>query len=399
MRVLITGIDGYLGWTLAQHLAERGHIVAGADAFLRRKWVEEMGSVSAIPIASIEDRIAAFGEQFDRQLAFVECDFREHSEVVEVLEDARPDTVVHLAECPSAPYSMIDVTHASFVQVNNVTSTLNLLFALRDVCPDAHLLKLGTMGEYGTPNLDIPEGFFEIEYRGQRDRLPFPRQAGSWYHWSKVFDSQNVQFASQLWGLRATDVMQSVVYGTHVPDDSRLATRLDFDEAFGTAVHRLCCQAVIGYPLTQYGSGTQRRGFLSLADSMQCLTLAIEHPPSAGEYRVFNQLRDVLTIGQVADLVRTAAESLGFDVLVEPVQNPRHEVEGHYYNPDSKHLRALGFVPAEPMEAVLKRMLKDLAPHRARIRSRAHLFEPKVLWKRHAGKAVQYMSTPSQERS
>ena len=268
MRVFIAGIDGYLGWSFAQHLAARGHEIAGADVFLRRKWVEEMGSWSAIPISSFPDRLEAFQERFGRRLTFWEGDLRDHQFVEEIFRDFEPEAVVHLGECPSAPYSMVDRDHTVFVQTNNIVTTFNLLFAIREVTPDAHLLKLGTMGEYGTPNVDIPEGFFEIDYNGRSDRLPFPRQAGSWYHWSKVHGSNNVMFACRIWGLRATDVMQGVVFGTRIDghaDDERLRTRLDFDEAFGTAINRFCCEAVVGHPLTPFGKGHQKRGFLAAA--------------------------------------------------------------------------------------------------------------------------------------
>ena len=245
--------------------------------------------------------------------------------VHELLADFRPDAIVHLGEMPSAPYSMMDVRHAVFTQRNNVESTLNLLFAMRDVAPDAHLVKLGTMGEYGTPNLDIPEGFFEVEYRGRKDRLPFPRQANSWYHLSKVHDSANVTFACRVWGLRSTDIMQGVVYGTRVEamdtTDPRCRTRLDFDQCFGTALNRYCAQAVIGEPLTVYGSGGQKRGFLPLRDSIQCLTLALENPPARGEYRVFNQFEDVYDVATLAGKV----QEVGRDARPRPASRPPRE--------------------------------------------------------------------------
>ncbi|MGW2188593.1 NAD-dependent epimerase/dehydratase family protein [Streptomyces sp. NPDC001719] len=382
VRVFIAGVDGYLGWALAQHLATRGHDIAGADAMLRRAWVAEMGSVSAVPIASMDERLTAYRERFGASLAFSALDLRDHDVLSHALAAFGPDAVVHLAECPSAPYSMIDFRHADFVQRNNVSGTLSLLYAMREHCPGAHLVKLGTMGEYGTPDVDIPEGFFEVEFRGRRDRLPFPRQAGSWYHWSKVFDSQNVAFACRLWGLGATDVMQGIVYGSWCPPgDPRLNSRLDFDEAFGTSVNRFCCQAVIGHPITPYGNGTQRRGLLSLADSMQCLTLAMEHPPAPGEYRVFNQLRDVQSIGRLAELVRDAARSLGIPAQIAAVDNPRAEAERHHYNPDSEKLRALGFRPSAPIDEELRQMIGDLLPHADRVKTHADRLPPTVRWR------------------
>ena len=277
MRIFIAGMDGYLGWSLAQYLAVRQHEVAGADLFLRRQWVEEMGSWSATPIVPMKGRLAAFKKRFGREPLFWEGDLRDYRMVERMFREFQPDAVVHLGECPSAPYSMMDVQHAAFVQTNNIVSTFNLMFAIRDIRPDAHLLKLGSMGEYGTPNVDIPEGFFEIEYRGRRDCLPFPRQPGSFYHLSKVHGTNNIMLACKIWRLRATDVMQGVVFGTRfdeMGDDLRMLNRLDFDESFGTAINRFCCQAVIGHPLTLFGKGHQMRGFLPLRDSMQCLTLA-----------------------------------------------------------------------------------------------------------------------------
>ncbi|HJR77245.1 MAG TPA: NAD-dependent epimerase/dehydratase family protein [Nitrospiraceae bacterium] len=383
MRVFIAGVDGYLGWTLAQHLASRGHDVAGADLFMRRQWVEEMQSWSAIPIARIDERLQAFKHRYGKTLHFWEGDLRQYEFTEQMFREFRPEAVVHLGECPSAPYSMIDAQHAMFVQINNITTTFNLLFSMRAVCPDAHLVKLGTMGEYGTPNIDIPEGFFEIEYRGRRDRLPFPRQAASWYHWSKVHGSNNVMFACRLWGLRATDVMQGVVFGTRIDEmgsEPALSTRLDFDQAFGTVINRYCCQAVIGHPLTPYGKGHQRRGFLPLRDSVQCLRLAVEHPAAQGEYRVFNQFEETYDITQLALKVQKVAANVGAVVEVHNLENPRTELEEHYYNPDHKHLLNLGYQPTHDVEAEMAVMLRDLLPWRERIEEKRHVLIPDVRW-------------------
>ncbi len=383
MRVFIAGMDGYLGWSLAQYLTARGHEVAGADNFFRRRWVDEMGSWSATPIPSMAERLRAFAERFGRKPRFWEGDLREYGLVETIFREFQPDAIVHLGECPSAPYSMVDVHHAVFVQANNLTTTFNLLFAMRDIRPQAHLVKLGTMGEYGTPNVDIPEGFFEIEYRGRRDRLPFPRQAGSWYHWSKVHGSNNIMFACRIWNLRATDIMQGVVFGTRIDemgDDERLLTRLDFDQAFGTVVNRYCCQAVIGHPLTPFGKGHQRRGFLPLRDSMQCLTLALENPPAAGMYRVFNQFEEVYDVTDLALKVQRAGAALGLDVVVRNLENPRKEMEEHYYKPDHQHLFDLGYQPTHDVEAEMRIMLRDLMRYRDRIEAKRDVLIPDVRW-------------------
>jgi UDP-sulfoquinovose synthase len=383
MRVYIAGMDGYLGWTLAQYLTARGHEVAGADLYFRRKWVDEMGSHSATPIVSIEERLGAFKENFGQELLFWEGDVQDYDFVEGTFREFQPEAIVHLAECPSAPYSMIDVHHAVWVQTNNIMGTLNMLFAMRDVCPQAHLVKLGTMGEYGTPNVDIPEGFFKIEYRGRTDTLPFPRQAGSWYHQTKVHDSHNITFACKIWGLRSTDIMQGVVFGSRIDemnDDERLLTRLDFDQSFGTAINRYCCQAVIGHPLTPFGKGYQRRGFLPLRDSMQCLTIAIENPPQAGEYRVFNQFEEVYDVTELAHKVQKVGGELGLDVVVRNIENPRVEMEEHYYNPDHQHLLDLGYQPTHDMEAELRIMLGDLIEYRSRIDEKREVLIPDIRW-------------------
>ena len=383
MRIFIAGIDGYLGWPLALYLSARGHDVGGADSYLRRRWVEEMGSWSATPVPPMRERQQIFSEHQGRELPFWEGDLANYDLVDRIFREFEPEAVVHLAECPSAPFSMIDVHHAVLVQTNNITTTLNLLFAMRDLRPQTHLVKLGSMGEYGTPNTDIPEGFFEMEFRNRRDRAPFPRQAPSWYHWSKVHGSNNIMFASKIWGLRATDVMQGVVFGLRIDemgDDPRLITRLDFDEAFGTAVNRFCCQAVIGHPLTPFGSGGQKRGFIPLRESMQCLTLALENPPQSGEYRVFNQFAEVFDIMELASSVQNVAVELGLDAEVRNLENPRAEMENHYYNPDHQQLFDLGYRPTQSVQAEVKSIIQELMNYKDRIDQKREVLVPDVRW-------------------
>ncbi len=383
MKIMITGVDGYLGWSLAIHLAKRGHTVGGIDNYSRRAWVGESGSQSAIPIASMADRLKAFASTFDQPLRFFRGDLTDYDFVCDAYRAFKPDAIVYLGEMPSAPYSMIDVHHAVFTQTNNVVGTLITLYAMKATCPDAHLLKLGTMGEYGTPNLDIPEGFFEIEYRGRTDRLMFPRRAGSWYHQSKVHDTNNVEMACRIWDLRSTDIMQGVVYGTRIEGmehNDHLRTRFDFDQCFGTAINRFCAQAVIGLPITPFGLGRQRRGFLPLKDSMQCLTLALENPPNAGEYRTFNQFEETYSIMELAEKVQAVGREAGFDVPIRRLENPRVEAEDHYYNPDHQHLLDLGYRPTRDMEAEIRTILEDLRPHADRILERRDAHFPDITW-------------------
>lgn len=383
MKVFIAGVDGYLGWSLSLYLAARGHEVSGCDLYMRRDWVAEMGSQSATPIRRMTERLEAFRDNFQTNLQFQKGDLRDYNFVLNCFRSFQPDAIVHLGEMPSAPYSMVDVNHAVFTQMNNLIGTLNTLYAMEEACPNAHLVKLGTMGEYGTPNIDIPEGFFTIEYRGRKDTLPFPKQAGSWYHQTKVHDTHNIMFACKIWGLRSTDIMQGVVFGTRIDemgDDERLVTRFDFDQCFGTAVNRYCAQAVIGHPLTPFGKGGQKRGFLPLRDSMQCLTLAITNPPKPGEYRVFNQFEEVYSVAEFAQKVKKAGEKLGLKVEIHNLENPRMEMEEHYYNPDHKHLLDLGYKPTHDVELELHIMLNDLLKYHSRIEARKEALIPDIRW-------------------
>jgi UDP-sulfoquinovose synthase len=327
--------------------------------------------------------LEAFREYHKQAVIFRKGDMLDYAFLRDFLKDFQPDAIIHLAEMPSAAYSMIDQQHASFTQHNNVIGSLNLLWAIKEVCPNAHLVKLGTMGEYGTPDVDIPEGFFEIEFRGRKDYLPFPRQAGSFYHWSKVHDSNNTMFACKVWGLKATDIMQGVVFGTHIDgmgSDPRLRTRLDFDQCFGTAVNRFCCEAVIGHPITLYGGGGQKRGFLPLSDSMECLTIAIENPPTQGEYRVFNQFANCYSVEALANMVQEAALICGIDAEIVHYDNPRIELEHHYFNPDHDHLLKLGYQPTRNIKAVMQMMLQDLLEHKTRILQKKTVLIPDIRW-------------------
>lgn len=383
MRVFIAGIDGYLGWTLAQYLTSRGHEVAGMDKMLRREWVAEMKSDSAIPVYSREERLEAFKEKYGKDLDFRVGDLLDYDVLKEFIADFKPDAIVHLGQMPSAPYSMIDQKHTVFTQQNNIISNLNILWAMREVAPDAHLLKLGTMGEYGTPNIDIPEGFFEVEFRGRKDYLPFPRQAASFYHQSKVHDSNNTMYASKIWGLRATDVMQGVVFGTRIDEmgeDPRLRSRLDFDQSFGTAINRFCCQVVIGHPITLFGAGHQKRGFLPLRDSVHCMALTLENPPKEGEYRVFNQFEETYSIIELADMTKEVAAELGLDVEILEYDNPRNEAAKHYFNPDRQHLIDIGYEPAHNVKAEMRIMIQDLMEHKDRIMQHKEVLIPDIRW-------------------
>jgi len=385
MKILIVGVDGYLGWPLALTLVEQGYDIIGVDCGLRRTLVKKQKSHSAIPIATLDDRLNRLKKKHrKRKILSAVGNIVDYSFVHNILEEVKPDVIVHLGEIPSAPYSMIDVHSATYTQMNNIFGTLNILYAMHAVCPKAHLIKLGTMGEYGTPNIDIPEGFIDIEQNGRTDTLPFPKQAGSWYHQSKVHDTNNIMMASKIWGLRVTDIMQGVVYGTRIDemgDDPMASTRLDFDQSFGTVINRFCCQATIGAPLSIYGIGQHKRSFLPLKDSMRCLSLVIENPPKNGEYRVFNQFADVFSIVELAEIVCAAGKECGLQVVEESIKNPREEAIQHYYNPECKKLKKLGYIPTGDIFTEVKTMLIDLAKHKARIDEKADALNPSISWR------------------
>jgi UDP-sulfoquinovose synthase len=370
MRVLILGGDGYLGWPTAMRFSGRGHDIGVVDNFARRRWVEEAGSDSLTPIATLTERIEVWREVAGKEIELYPGDICEGTFVTDVLREFQPDVIVHYGEQPSAPWSMKSVDQAVISQANNVIGSLKLLWAIREHVPEAHLIKLGTMGEYGTPNIDIEEGFIEIEHKGRRDTLPFPKLPGSFYHLSKVHDSHNIHFACRVWGLRATDLNQGVVYGIETPEtrlDERLATRFDYDEAFGTALNRFAVQAVIGHPLTVYGKGGQTRGFLNIVDTLQCVELTAANPPSPGEYRVFNQFTEVFNVADLAEKVRHAGGELGIPVRVEHLANPRLELEEHYYNPTHTKLLSLGLDPTLLSETLIESMLQVIQRHQGRV--------------------------------
>lgn len=382
MRILILGGDGYLGWPTAMRFSARGHEVSVVDNFSRRRWHHEHSTDSLTPIRSLAERIDAWREVSGHEIVPYVGNIEDGEFLDSVIAETLPESVVHYGEQPSAPYSMISRKHAVTTQYTNVIGTLNLLFSLRDRCPSSHLVKLGTMGEYGTPNIDIEEGYIEIEHKGRKDTLPFPKLPGSLYHLSKVHDSHNIHFACRIWGLRATDLNQGLVYGIETEEtafDERLATRFDYDEIFGTVLNRFCLQAVIGHPLTVYGKGGQTRGCLNIRDTLQCVELAVTNPAPQGEFRVFNQFTEQYTVAELAELVREAAQKLGHQVEIQSFPNPRVELEEHYYNAVNTKLLDLGLQPHYLGEELVQSMLKTIERYRDRVIERA--IAPKTRWK------------------
>jgi UDP-sulfoquinovose synthase len=382
MRVLILGGDGYLGWPTALRFSARGHEVFVVDNFSRRRWHNENSTESLTPIHPLAERIGAWNELTGNTIESFVGNIEDGEFLDKVVADTEPEAIIHYGEQPSAPYSMMSRKHAVHTQYTNVIGTLNLLFSIRDRVPDCHLVKLGTMGEYGTPNIDIEEGFIEVEHKGRRDLLPYPKLPGSLYHLSKVHDSHNIHFGCRIWGLRATDLNQGVVYGIETDEtalDERLITRFDYDEVFGTALNRFCVQAVIGHPLTVYGNGSQTRGFLNIRDTLQCVELAVNNPAEVGEFRVFNQFTEQFSVSELAELVKRSGAEVGYDVEIKPVANPRIEAEDHYYNAVNTKLKDLGLQPHYLGDELVKSMLSIIERHKGRVIERS--IAPRTQWK------------------
>ena len=383
MKILILGGDGYLGWPQALYLSNRGHEVFIIDSLMRRQFDVQNKFDSLVPLQSLENRVETWKEKTGRKIEFLIGDTRNYPFLSKVMQSFQPDAIVHFAEQRTAPYSMIDREHAVFTMENNVIGTLNVLYAIKDFCPNCHLVKLGTMGEYGTPNIDIEEGYIEITYKGRRDRLPYPKQPSSFYHLSKVHDSHNIMFACKTWDLRATDLNQGVVYGVETQEtkiDQRLATRFDYDQIYGTVLNRFCAQAVIGYPLTIYGQGGQTRGYINIQDTMSCIELAIMNPAGQGEFRVFNQFVETFSVNHLAEIVERCVKKLGLKVQINHLNNPRVEAEKHYYNATNTSLLKLGLHPHYLEDTVLVSIMKKALEFSDRIDK--SILEPSVNWRR-----------------
>jgi UDP-sulfoquinovose synthase len=382
MKIMVLGGDGYCGWATALYLSGKGHSVSILDSFARRQWDRELEVETLTPIRAMPERLEVWRRLTGNTIELFVGDVTDYDYLCSAIQDFRPDAVVHFAEQRSAPYSMIDRKHAVFTQVNNVVGTLNLLFALRQYLPDCHLVKLGTMGEYGTPNIDIEEGYLTVEHNGRKDVLPYPKQPGSFYHLSKVHDSHNIMFACRTWKLRATDLNQGVVYGAFTSEtalDEALINRFDYDEVFGTVMNRFCVQAAIGHPLTVYGKGGQTRGYLDIRDTVRCIEIACLNPAGRGEFRVFNQFTEQFSVLEIARMVESAARDLSLRVEVHHLPDPRVEAEEHYYHAKHSKLTDLGLQPHLLSSSLLASLMRLATKYHDRIdRS---LFLPHVNWR------------------
>ena len=384
MRVLILGGDGYLGWPTAMHLSVRGHDVAVADNYLRRQICLGADCEPLFPVPNMRQRVELWHELSGQsKIACFVGDLAQWDFIDNLFKQFQPEAVVHYAEQPSAPFSMLDRESAKLTLQNNLLVTFNVISAVEEHCPDAHIVKLGTMGEYGTPRIDIEEGWIDISHNGRADRFLYPRQASSLYHTTKIMDTDLLWFYVRTWGLRVTDLMQGPVYGLftdETQEDERLLPFFNYDEVFGTVINRFAVQAVAQYPLTVYGKGGQTRGYINIRDTMQCVRLALENPPAAGELRIFNQFTETFSVNDLAEKVQAAGRAMGLSVDVQHLENPRREAEEHYYNPAHTGLLELGLEPNLLTEETLAKLLEFVLRHRERIKT--DLIFRNVQWKK-----------------
>ncbi len=383
MKILILGGDGYLGWPTTMFFANKGHQVLSIDNLSKRKIESEYGIEPLNDISTFKKRVNYWNKNQSNKINYRVLDLLNYKMLYEVLDEFKPEAIIHYAEQPSAPYSMASRDKAVFTQYNNVIGNLNLLFAMRKHCPSSHLIKLGTLGEYGTPNIDIEEGWLEIEHKGRKDKVLYPKKPGSFYHLSKVHDSNNIEFACRIWGTRCTDLNQGLVYGLKTEeidyDYENLATSFHYDSIFGTVINRFITQTALGKPMTIYGNGSQKRGFLNIRDTIKCIDLALNNPPKNGEFRVFNQFTDFLSLTDMSNKIKNFAKKNNIKADILNVENPRVEDENHYYNPKNSSLISLGLKPIEFDDKQIENIFKIVKANLDRINQ--DTLEPNIKWK------------------
>lgn len=383
-HILILGADGYLGWPTAMYFSKLGYQVTAVDNYFRRNACTELDVGMLYPVPTLIERAKIWHEKTGKEIKVVIGNLQEpelmrsffegrlqYQWAVEDTFTGIPETVVHYAEQPSAPYSLMNYKYANTTIVNNLLITNNLMFAIRDLSSETHVVHVGTMGEYGTPNIDIEEGWLEIDHKGRKDKFLFPRQASSLYHTTKIMDTDLMWFAVRMWNLKITDLMQGPVYGIETEEsniDNRLKTIFNYDEIFGTVLNRFVVQAISGYPLTIYGKGGQTRGYLNIKDTLQCILKAVENPANAGQLNIYNQIMETFSVNELAEKVQHVGALLGYDVKVKPLENPRNEAEEHYYNPKYQGLLDLGVKPHYLTDDSLKGVFKIIEHHKENIR-------------------------------
>lgn len=381
MKIIILGGDGYLGWPTSMDLANKGHEIIAIDNYSRRNIAMQTSSEALINTPNLEERAKIFQTLTGKSIDIRIGDLKDFRFLENIVKEFKPDAIIHYAEQPSAPYSLRGYEEAHYTLKNNLEVTHNVIWAILKHTPDCHLVKLGTMGEYGTPNIDIEEGWIDIEHKGRSDKFLFPRAAGSLYHTTKVLDTDLLWFYIRTFDLKVTDLMQGPVYGLSTKEsdlDERLLPNFHYDDIFGTVVNRFLVQAVAGVPLTVYGKGGQIRGYLNLKDTLQCVDLALQNPAGERELKIYNQLTETFTVNELAANIQKAGAQLGINVEVKSIPNPRREAEEHYYNPKFTGLMDLGLEPNLMTEEVLASMMKIVVKYKDNI-DNSKIF-PRVKW-------------------
>jgi len=365
------------------YLAARGHEVMTVDNYLRRTIARQTRSEALMPNPNLESRAELYAAVAGHQIGVQIGDCADYRFMERVFSSFVPEAVVHYAEQPSAPYSMMGYDEAQLTLNNNLNATLNVIFAVMEHAPNCHIIKLGTMGEYGTPDIDIEEGWIDIEHKGRRQKFLYPRQAGSLYHTTKVLDTDLLWFYVRTFGIGVTDLMQGPVYGLSTPEadlDEGLMPNFHYDDIFGTLVNRFLVQAVAGVPLTIYGKGGQVRGYLNLNDTLQCVELALNNPVAGGDLRVLNQFTETFSVNEIAERVQRVGNGMGLKVEAKSIPNPRKEAEEHYYNPAHSGLLELGLSPHYMTDETVASLLEQVVRYEGSI-DRAKIL-PRVVWNR-----------------
>ena len=384
-KLIVLGADGYLGFPVSLHFSLKGWEVHAVDNLSKRFIEAKMNIEPAINIIPFKKRFEAWNNSKNNlkknNIKTHILDIALNSrQLYNLIDEVRPDAIIHFAEQPSAPYSMKGREEAFFTQMNNVSGTLNLIFAVQKFVPDCHILKLGTMGEYGTPNIDIEEGWLDIEHKGRKDKVMFPKKPSSFYHLSKVHDSNNLEFACRVWDLKITDLNQGIVYGAFTPltKDENLETSFHYDSIFGTVINRFISQAIVGHPLTIYGEGEQVRAYLHIDDVIQCISLALDNPPENGEFKVRNQFTEYKSVKELAILVQNAFNSENSTVEIDYIDNPRVEESKHYFNPINESFQKIGLSPKYIDQKLILEIASYLKPYIRRIDRT--VLKPKIKW-------------------
>lgn len=378
MKILILGMDGYLGWPTALRMTSLGHKVVGMDNYSKRHQLKKNNLTQTFNIQSMEKRIERI-----KNLKFVKGSVANKNQITDLVKKTKPDVIFNFAHIPSAPYSMSNIENCLETWRNNTEGQLILLWAMKEYAPKAHLIKLGTMGEYGTPNVPIPEGFFEYRIGKLKDKMLFPRKAGSFYHQTKVANTHNIEFACRIWGLKVTDIMQGIIYGTRTPEIEKYNSKTNFyfDETFGTVINRMLASVIVNHPLPVYGKGNMVRGILSLTDAIDCYELIVNNPPKQGEDLIINQFDESKSIVSMAKDVIDVAKSEGYDSKIKFYKDPRIEKEKHAYEPETKWLKKHGYKRNHLFKESVKIMLEDLKDSKNIIKKYNHTIAPKTQWK------------------